>query len=267
MRQSDIPSSTSSGGSQVIQKAALLMRLVAAERRTGLRLVDLYRATGLERPTVHRLLQSLVAEGLLRQEPDNRRYFPGAAMYELGLAASPPKALRDVCHHHLRQIVAATGHAAFLVERFGLDGVCTDLVEGQVPIHTSVMDLGKKRPLTVGGGATAILSAMENTELNRLCQANHEDTVKRYPRYSEAGLRDNIRGGRSRGFVLSTVLDLPYMRSVAVPIRDAQGTPLAAISVVTAAVHLDRERASKISAVLRDSVTSIECALSDGLRP
>lgn len=262
MRQPDISSSTSSGGSQVIQKASLLMRLIAAERRTGLRLVDVYRSTGLERPTAHRLLQSLVAERLLRQEPENRRYFPGPAMYELGLAASPPQALRDVCHPYLRQIVDATGNAAFLVERFGLDGVCTSLAEGSTPIHTFVMDLGKKRPLTVGGAATAMLSAMADVELDRLCQANYEDTVRRFPRYSETHLRDNIRSGRLRGFVMSTVLDLPYMRSVAVPIRDSQGIPLAAISVVMEAKQLDGDRASKISAVLRDSVTSIECALA-----
>ena len=237
------------------------MRLVAAERRTGLRSVDLHRSTELERPTVHRLLQSLVAERLLRQDPDSRRYFPGPAMYELGLAASPPKPLRDVCHPFLHQIVRATGSPAFLVERFGLDGVCTDLAEGATPIHTFVMDLGRKRPLTVGGAATAILSAMADAELDRLCQANFEDTLRRFPRYSELELRDNIRRGRSRGFILSTVLDLPYMRAVAVPIRNSEGKPLAAISVVSEASQLDVERASRISEVLRTSVTSIECSL------
>lgn len=252
----------SAGGSQVIQRAALLMRLVAAERRAGIRLADLYRSTGLERPTVHRLLQSLVAERLLRQDPDSRRYFPGPAMFELGLSASPQGALRDVCHPYLARIAEATGSPAFLIERFGLDGVCTSLAEGRIPIHTFVLDLGKKRPLTVGGAATAILSALTDAELDRLCQVNYEDTLKRFPRYSETDLRANIQQGRARGFVLTTVLDLPYMRSVAVPIRNSHGTPLAAISVVTEATQLGDARASEISAVVRDSIASIECALA-----
>ena len=97
MRQEEDPARIRASGSQVVQRVALLMRLVAAGQRSGLRLADLHRAASLERPTVHRLLQALVGERLLRQDGASRRYFLGPAMYEMGLAASPQLALRDIC--------------------------------------------------------------------------------------------------------------------------------------------------------------------------
>lgn len=62
----------SAPGTQSLQRAISLLRIIAANNRAGSRLVELYRRTGLERPTVHRLLQGLVAESLIRQDTDTK---------------------------------------------------------------------------------------------------------------------------------------------------------------------------------------------------
>ena len=263
MRQEEELPAARAGGSQVVQRVAQLMRLVAAAQRTGLRLADLHRAAALERPTAHRLLQALVAERLLRQDSDSRRYFLGPAMYEMGLAASPQLALRDIVHPHLERIAQLTGDTVFLTERSGLDGVCTDRSEGNAPIKAYVLDVGKRRPLTVGGGATAILSAMDDIELDRVCRANLERTLKRFPRYSEAVLRRSVVRARARGFVLSKVLELPDVRTVAVPIREPGGAPVAAISVSSVVTRMSEERGAEVAALVRRAVDAIEAALAD----
>lgn len=267
MRQEESVAPARASGSQVVQRVALLMRLVAAGQRSGLRLADLHRAAGLERPTVHRLLQALVGERLLRQDGASRRYFLGPAMYEMGLAASPQLALRDLCHPHLQRIAQLTGDTVFLTERSGLDGVCTDRAEGNAPIKAYVLEIGKRRPLTVGGGATAILSAMDDVEVDRICRANLDRTLKKFPRYSEPTLRRAIARARARGFVLSRVLEIPDVRTVAVPIRDSGGAPVAAISVSTVASRLDDGRADEIGALVRRAVEAIEAALANQATP
>lgn len=262
MRQPDVAAARA-GGSQVVHRAALLMRLVAAGQRAGLRLADVHRAAGLERPTAHRLLQALVTERLLRQDSQTRRYFLGPAMYEMGLAASPQLALRDICHPHLQRIAQQTGDTVFLTERSGLDGVCTDRAEGTAPIKAYVLEVGKRRPLLVGGGATAILSAMEDAEFTRICSANLERTIALFPRYSEGVLRRNVARARARGYVLSKVLELPDVRTVAVPILNPQGHPVAAISVSTVASRMGDERAGEVAVLLRRAIDGIESALAE----
>lgn len=261
MRLTEDTQAVRASGSQVVQRVALLMRLVAVGQRSGLRLADLHRAAGLERPTAHRLLQALVAERLLRQEGQSRRYFLGPAMYEMGLAASPQLALRDIVHPHLERIAEVTGDTVFLTERSGLDGVCTDRTEGNAPIKAYVLDVGKRRPLLVGGGATAILSALDDVELDRVCRANLERTLKRFPRYTEAALRRSVARARTRGYVLNRVLELPDVRTVAVAIREPGGKPVAAISVSSVATRIGDERAAEIAALLRTAVDAIEAAL------
>lgn len=263
MKQEEGAPSIRIAGSQVVQRVALLMRLVASAQRMGLRLTDLYRTAGLERPTAHRLLQALVAERLLRQDKENRRYFLGQAVYEMGLAASPEVALRDICHPYLQRIAQLTGDTVFLTERSGLDAVCTDRAEGNSPIKAYVLEVGKHRPLTVGGGAAAILSAMEDVELDRICRANLERSLKRYPRYSEAVLRRNIARARTRGYLLGKVLELPEVRTVAVPIRGLGGAPVAAISVSTIITRMGDARAEEVAAILRQSIDKIEAELAE----
>jgi len=262
MRQEEELAPARASGSQVVQRVGLLMRLVAAGQRSGLRLADLHRAADLERPTAHRLLQALVAERLLRQDSETRRYFLGPAMYEMGLAASPQLALRDICHPHLQRIAQVTGDTVFLTERSGLDGVCTGRAEGNAPIKAYVLEVGKRRPLTVGGGAAAILSAMDDIEFDRVCRANLERTLRKFPRYSESVLRRNVARARAQGFVLSKVLELPDVRTVALPIRDA-GQPIAAISVSTVATRMDDARAAEMAALIGRAVESIELALAE----
>src|ERR1700712_568460 len=97
-----------SSGTQSIQRAALLLRLLASHHRTGLRLVELYRKAELERPTAHRILHGLVAERLVMQDQASKRYFLGPLLYEIGLAAAPRSPLRDICHRHLVDLAERT---------------------------------------------------------------------------------------------------------------------------------------------------------------
>ncbi len=261
MRQDEEISAGKSNGSQVVQRVALLLRLVAQGQREGLRLADLYRIGNLERPTVHRLLQALVSERLLRQDAQSRRYFLGPAMYEMGLAASPKISLRDICHPHLQHIARLTGDTVFLTERSGLDGVCTDRAEGDAPIKVYVLEIGKRRPLTVGGGSSAILSAMDNDELNRVFKANLERTLKKFPRYSEVALRRCIAKGRVRGFIVRNLLEIPDVRTIAVPVRDASGVSIAGISLSTISSRLDEERVMQVANLMLEAVAAIEKTL------
>ena len=64
-------------GTQSIERALTLLREIAAHNRGGSRLLDLATRTGLQRPTVHRMLKCLAAENMVQQDPDTHRYFLG----------------------------------------------------------------------------------------------------------------------------------------------------------------------------------------------
>ena len=91
-------------GTQAIHRAAGMLHEIALHRRDGLRLVDLVKRTGLEQPTVHRILKCLVAEGMVMQDPRTRSYLLGQRIFEFGLAAASHFNLRDYCQAALARL-------------------------------------------------------------------------------------------------------------------------------------------------------------------
>lgn len=250
-------SSAATHGAQTVQRSCMLLRLIARNNRTGLRLVDIYRACELERPTAHRLLQALVSEGFLKQGPGSKLYFLGSALYAIGLSATPQQSLRDICHPFLRRIAAETGDTVFLAQRENLDSVCLDRAEGAFPVKAYVVEIGHRRPLTVGGSSLAILSTLPDDEIDRICQSNYARTIQAHPRYLESALRERIQDSKRDGYLLSPVLDIPDILTIAVPLVTNNRFPTAAISVSTVSSRLDKTRAAQVALLLRATVDKI----------
>lgn len=248
-------------GTQSLQRALVLLRVVAANNRQGSRLADLYRRTGLERPTAHRLLQALVAERLVRQDIESKRYFLSSFAYELGLAAAPKVALRDICLPYLESIADYTGDTIFMSVRSGFDSVCVARLDGSFPIKMFVHDVGRHRPLNVGASGLAILSALPDDEINRILRINIERTQKKNPRVTEASVRASIASTRNRGFSYNKVMEDPPVHSVGVVIMSPDGSPAAGICLSTLASRLNNGRLEKIVQCLTDTAQSIEADL------
>lgn len=265
--QATSKSQSSISGTQTIQRAALLLRLLTSHNRSGLRLVDLYQKAGLERSTTHRILQGLIAEQLVSQHPVNKRYFLGNSIYEMGLAAAPPFNLRDICHPHIKALAQASGDTVFLVVRSGFDGVCVDRQEGSFPIRVFVMDIGRRRPLNIGGGNIAILSTLSDDEIERICTVNKERVAESYPNFSEKTFRERIAQARDKGFVVNTVLEVSRAKSLAVPVRTSlDGSATVAISISAVDDRMQPSRIEELSALLLETAKKIENETSALLR-
>ncbi|WP_423200160.1 MULTISPECIES: IclR family transcriptional regulator [unclassified Cupriavidus] len=253
---------SAAAGTQALHRAVALLRLITAHNRTGSRLVDLYRRSGLERPTAHRILQGMIAEQLIRQDSQTKRYYLGPLLYEMGLAAAPKLALRDICHPYLQAVAEHTGDTVFMTVRSGFDGVCVARADGCFPIKAHVLDVGRHRPLNVGAGGLALLSALPDEDVARICRINVERTQRKNPRYSEATLRADLAAARRRGYAVNKVMDMPPVLSVGMVVRYPDGTPAAGISVSTLASRLGKDRIDMVVSCLRDAVASIEGELA-----
>lgn len=262
-----LQSKSTISGTQTIQRAALLLRLLTSHNRTGLRLVDLYQKAELERSTTHRILQGLIAEQLVSQHPSNKRYFLGNSIYEMGLAAAPPFNLRDICHPHIKALAQTTGDTVFLVVRSGFDGVCVDRQEGSFPIRVFVMDIGRRRPLNIGGGNIAIMSTLPDDEIQRICTVNEARITESYPNYSEKIFHERIAQVRDKGFLINRVLEVPRAKSIATPVRTSfEPSATVALSISAVDERMQPSRIEELSALLLDTAKKIEKETSALLR-
>ena len=82
-------------GAQAIRRALAVLRILAAGREDGVPLADVVRATGLTRPTVHRIVHVLIEEGIVERHGKSGRYAIGNQVPELALAR--PRAVPRGC--------------------------------------------------------------------------------------------------------------------------------------------------------------------------
>jgi len=248
-------------GTQSIQRAFCVLRAIAASNRTGARLVDLATSLGLEQPTVHRILKSLVADHLVLQEPGSRRYFLGRALYELGLAAAHRFSLRDLCQASLNRIAEQTGDTVFLTGRNGNDAVCLDRKDGEFPIKIYSFTPGERRPLGVGAGGRAILSALPDSDAGHIADLN-SPRLPSYDGLTVKRLTSLVRADRKLGYTLHDVPGASGVKAVGMAIRDQSGEPVAALSVSGIASRISGERMPQLVTLLRRETGNIERLLA-----
>ncbi len=251
----------SPSGTQSIQRAARLLRELAARNRHGMRLIDVAQSSGLQRPTVHRMLKCLAAENLVSQDPQSRRYYLGPLVFELGITAGPRFNIRDVCSDALDRIAAETGDTVFLLIRSGDDSLCIDRREGAFPIKTFTVDVGVRRPLGVGAGSLAILTGLPDDEI--------EETVDRiaprlpaFGRLTPSELLALVKRARKTGYVLNDVRTLSGVTAIGVPIFDPNTRPIAAISVSAITTRMTSARQRELAELLRRETRAIEKRLA-----
>lgn len=261
MRRAMTTSGTPAAGAQSVERALSLLKLVSSRNREGARLADLVDLSELQKPTVHRLLQQLVASGLLMQSAD-KRYHLGQFSYELGLAASHHFTMRDVCEPSLERIAQETGDSAFLVVRSGSDSFCVDRKTGSYPIKVFSVEAGHRQPLGVGGGGLALLSALSDDEIEKVLLAN-ADRLPSYGGLTVRALRTLISETRKRGYSVISDYAIPGVTGVGRAILDGQGRVLGAISVSSVSQRMNPERQHLVQQILKRAIAGL-CAAFPG---
>ena len=251
-------------GTQSIERALTLIREIAAHNRTGSRLLDLANRTGLQRPTVHRMLKCLTLESMVQQDPESHRYYLGPMVFELGLTAAPRFNLREVCHPAMTRIAEATGDTVFLTQRSGFDAVCVDRQEGTFPIKTFTLEIGMRRPLGVGTGSLAILSALSEDEVRRVVNAN----TARLPEYglSPTSLVAQVKRAQKLGYAVREVPSLAGVRSIGHALHNQNGVAFAALSVSTISSRMNEKRVVELATMLKNEARLVEKQLERGGR-
>ncbi len=252
--------SAATSGAQSISRAAKLMRAIAMQGREGARLIDLASQSGLERPTVHRILRGLIAEGLLAQNEETRRYQLGPLIFELGLAAAPQYSFRELCQPMLTRIAARTGDTVFLTIRNGEDIVCLDRKEGDFPIRTLTLDIGTRRPLGVGAGGMALLLPLPEQDVASILEAN-ASRIAAYGNLTVPLILDMMRRARKLGYALNDKQVTPGALSIGLPIPTPYGPPYAAVSIGAIADRMSPKRQKELVEILRSEIQGCEARL------
>jgi DNA-binding IclR family transcriptional regulator len=211
---------------------------------------------GLRRPTAHRLLKALAAEGMLIQHADSRRYSLGPLVFELGLAAAHQFNLRDICQPVLSLLAEQTGDTSFLFVRSGNDAVCIARVQGTYPIQTPAVPVGSRQPLGVNAGGLALLSALPQQEVEEIIEAV-APRVGVYGNLDAEEMHELWARARKAGYAMIGNRAVPGVTAVGLPVMSETGLPIAAITAAAIHSRMTEARVAEILPLLRNATQEV----------
>lgn len=206
-----------SSGVGVLDKAVSVLAAVESGPAT---LAQLVAATGLARPTTHRIAVALEHHRLLARDVQGR-FILGPRVAELASAAGEDRLLA-VSQPVLVQLRDVTGESAQLYRYAGGRGgadvrVCVAAAERASGLRDTV-PIGAALPMTAGSAAQVLLAWEEGERMHRgLRGAKFTATT--------------LAGVRRRGWAASAAEREAGVASVSAPVRGAGGKVLAAVSV------------------------------------
>jgi DNA-binding IclR family transcriptional regulator len=248
-------------GAQSVHRALAVLRLVAMGQETGMRLTDIAELSGLSRPTVHRLLKVLMAETAVEQDAQTRRYLVGPELSLLGVARASRFPIRAIAEPYLRALAGKAGDTVFLSVRHGNDSVCIGRYLGSHQIQVLSINIGARRPLGASVSGVVLLAGMAQVEAKLSLQANARRLLKQ--KRSTQDVARDVRATRRLGHFYAAQGVMPGTSALAVPVQDAQGRVLAAISIAALAPRLDAARWPVVLATMREHAKLITLRWSE----
>lgn len=201
-----------SSGVGVLDKAALVLSALESGPAT---LAGLVGATGLARPTAHRLAVALEHHRMVARDMQGR-FILGPRLAELAAAAGEDRLLATAgpVLTHLRDV---TGESAQLYRRQGDMRICVAAAERLSGLRDTV-PVGSTLTMKAGSSAQILMAWEEPERLHRGLQG---------ARFTATALS----GVRRRGWAQSIGEREPGVASVSAPVRGPSNRVVAAVSV------------------------------------
>lgn len=201
--------------------------ILAALESGPLGLAGLVDATGIPRPTAHRLARALEAHGMLRRDADGR-FALGLRLAALGRSATRGLSVVDAARPALEALRDGTGESVQLYVRQGDRRVCALSLESPHGLRT-IVALGASLPLDKGSAGRVLRGE-----------------------WGRRGWEESV-GEREKG-----------VASVSAPVLDVAGRVVAAVGVSGPVERTGRAPGRRYGAAVVAAARAVEGSLRDG---
>jgi len=204
---------TPQGGLSTVRNAARLLK-VFRSREADLGVSELARRLGLGKSTVHRMLTTLVAEGLIEQNPRTGGYRLGIVMFELG------EAVRVHMDLHAAVGPVLDGHEVVYVDR----------LESAHSLRLFT-ETGRRVPVHCTSSGKVLLAYLPEARRQAVLRTAPLTALTPHSITSRSQLEAELDRVRRRGWADAVNEREIGVASIAAPVRDVSGEVVAAISI------------------------------------
>ncbi|MEO8889846.1 MAG: IclR family transcriptional regulator [Jatrophihabitantaceae bacterium] len=239
---------TETQGLSSVRNAARLLKVFRSRERE-LGVSELARRLDLGKSTVHRALGTLVAEGLIEQNPDTGNYRLGIVMFELGEAVRVHMDLHAAAGPVLASLREQTRESSQVGILDGPDVVYVDRLESPQTLRLFT-ETGRRVPAHCTSSGKVLLANLDAAHLARVLDRMVLTGLTPRTIIDRTVLCDELARVRRRGWAEAVEEREVGVASIAVPIRDAREVVVAALSIGAPTARLGAQARKRLSAVL-----------------
>jgi DNA-binding IclR family transcriptional regulator len=240
---------------RVVALALDSIELLCKQTR-GLGVRELARELGVGKSTGHRILQTLEAHGLARQDPETERYLITARLIKMASQIQRNLEFRRVARPFLSALQKRYDETIFIGVLDSAEVVIVDRSDSSEPLRMT-QEIGFREPAHSTALGKVLLASLSEQELADFCQAAEFKALTEKTLTSPELLRSELKRVRLLGFALDDEETLTGVRCVAAPLRNAVGEVVAAVSLSGPSVRLAPERIASLAQDIRAAAESI----------
>ncbi len=223
-------------------------------------LAELSLHLGLPKSTLHRFLASLQVHGILRRDPDDKRWRLGYRLVTWGELASDSTDLRHVARPIMRDLVSSTGETAVLTVYQNQEAVCIEKIETSHSVRLT-LDAGTRRPLHAGASSKILMAYLPQDQVRLIIRDKGLPAICTNTITDPDGLMAELARIRQRGYAESIEETDIGAWGVATPIHDRNDNVLAAIGIVGPSLRFSQELAQQYVTLCRSAAQHISTLL------
>lgn len=240
---------------QVSERIFHTIEHLAQSGPTGLQ--DLSSELGLNKSTVHRILNSLICMDYVRQDAVTLKYSLSFKLCKIANQILSQNDMIDIARPYIRQLAESSGETVHLVQIDGLCAVYIDKVESPCNVVRLVSMVGKSIPLYCSGVGKAMLADMPDDRIRAIWEQSDiekitESTVTDFRKFQEL-----IQDIRKTGYALDNEENEPGVRCIAVSLKSFHGGPSYAISISAPRDRMDGRRIQELKDLVLDTKEKI----------
>lgn len=240
-----------------VLKAVTLLDSFSVDRSV-VTLHDVTADTGMNKTTAYRLLQTLVAAGVVVRA-DNGGYRLGPKILHLGAIARADLDLRAEALPLMQELAAEFGDTAFLMVPGESGAVTIEVLGGASPVRIHGIVAGTVLPYHVAAGPTVIAAFRPEVEERLLASSPEPVTARTLTTPDDLVAR--LERVRRDGYAVSAGDFIDEIAAVGAPVRDDSGEVVGALSLGGPASHFGAGHLERIIERVRAAAAELSVRL------
>lgn len=225
---------------QVADKLFLVMETLASDGTMGLQ--ELSNKLDLNKSTMHRILNSLIYMGYVKQDPSTSKYRLSFKIWGIANQLLSQIDVVEILRPHIKELVNNIEETVHLVRLENEHAVYIDKAESYTNSIRMASNVGKSIPLYCSGVGKALLAGMSDKEIETIWNTTEivkytEHTITHFSDFME-----EINLIRRLGYALDNEENELGVRCIAVALTVQNETPLYAFSISAPIDRMSDER-------------------------